>query len=149
MIVGDGPLRAELGRCVENHGLSRDVKFLGTRTDVYDLMGVFDVFALSSLHEGVPMVLLEAMALSVPIVASHVGGIPEILEDSKEAVLVPARDPAALARAIGSVAGSSELCAKLTRAARARVQTQFSIQSSAAKMRDMYRSLCASGKYHE
>jgi len=113
---------------------------------VYNLMSVFDVFALSSLHEGVPMVLLEAMALGVPIVASHVGGIPEIMEDSREAVLVPAKDPEALARAIGVVAGSPELRTKLIRAARVRVDTQFSIQSSAAKMHKMYRSLCTAGK---
>jgi len=115
------------------------------RTDVYNLMQAFDVFVLSSLHEGVPMALLEAMALGVPIVASRVGGIPEILEDSREAVLVPAKDPEALARGIGVVAGSSELRAELIRAARARVETQFSIQSSAAKMREMYCSLSDTG----
>jgi glycosyltransferase involved in cell wall biosynthesis len=117
------------------------VDFLGMRTDVYDMMGAFDVFALSSLHEGVPMVLLEAMALGVPIVASRVGGIPEIVEDKKEAVLVPAKDAEALASAIGMIAGSSERRAELTRAARERVKTQFSIQSSATQMREMYRSL--------
>lgn len=146
VIVGDGPLRAVLEQCAEGHGLSHDVEFLGMRTDVYNVMNVFDVFALSSLHEGVPMVLLEAMALEVPIVASHVGGIPEILEDSREAVLVPAKDCEALARAIGVVAGSSELRAELVRAARARVETQFSIQSSATMMREMYRSIRAAGK---
>jgi len=145
VILGDGPLRAALGHCAESHGLSRDVEFLGMRTDVYNLMRVFDVFALPSLHEGVPMALLEAMALGVPIVASRVGGIPEILEDSREAVLVPAKDPEALARGIGVVAGSSELRAELIRAARARVETQFSIQSSAAKMREMYCSLSDTG----
>ena len=145
VILGDGPLRAALGHCAESHGLSRDVEFLGMRTDVYNLMRVFDVFALPSLHEGVPMALLEAMALGVPIVASRVGGIPEILEDSREAVLVPAKDPEALARAIRVIAGSSDLRAELIRAARARVETQFSIQSSAAKMREMYCSLSDTG----
>ena len=146
VIVGDGPLRAGLGQCAESRGLSHDVEFLGMRKDVYNVMNVFDVFALSSLHEGVPMVLLEAMALGVPIVASHVGGIPEILEDSKEAVLVPAKDAEALARAIGVLAASSELRAELIQGARARVETQFSIQLSAAKMHKMYRSLCADGE---
>jgi glycosyltransferase involved in cell wall biosynthesis len=147
VIVGDGPMRAVLGQCAERHGVSRDVKFLGTRADVYNLMRAIDVFVLSSLHEGVPMVLLEAMALGVPIVASRVGGIPEILEDRREAVLVPAKDPAALARAIGALAGSSGLRAELIRAARVRVETQFSIETTAAKMREMYRSLSDAGKY--
>jgi L-malate glycosyltransferase len=145
VIVGDGSLRAVLGQCAESHGVSRDVKFLGMRTDVYNLMRVFDVFALSSLHEGVPMVLLEAMALGIPIVASRVGGITEILEDNKQAVLVPAKDPEALARAIGLVGGSFELRSELTRAARVRVETQFSIESSAAELRAMYRSLTDAG----
>jgi glycosyltransferase involved in cell wall biosynthesis len=147
LIVGDGPLRAELGRYADGHGLSLSVEFLGMRTDVYDMMGAFDVFALSSLHEGVPMVLLEAMALGVPIVASRVGGIPEIVEDKKEAVLVPAKDAEALASAIGMIAGSSERRAELARAARERVKTQFSIQSSATQMREMYRSLVDSLGY--
>jgi glycosyltransferase involved in cell wall biosynthesis len=146
VIVGEGPLRAMLGRCAETQGISHNVTFLGMRTDVYNVMNVFDVFALSSLHEGVPMVLLEAMAMGVPIVASRVGGIPEILVDGKEAVLVPAKDPEALARAIGAIAASSELRAELTRAARGRVEAQFPIQLSAAKTHKMYRSLCAAGE---
>jgi glycosyltransferase involved in cell wall biosynthesis len=146
VIVGDGPLRAALEQCAERQGLLRQVEFLGMRTDVYNLMKAFDAFVLPSLHEGVPMVLLEAMALGVPIVASGVGGIPEILEDKREALLVPARDARALARGMEVLAGSSETRARLVRAARVRVETQFSIQSSAAKMRTMYRSLCAAGK---
>jgi L-malate glycosyltransferase len=110
---------------------------------VYDLMGTLDVFVLSSLHEGVPMVVLEAMALGIPIVASHVGGIPEVLENCKEAVLIPAKDPGALAKALGLIAGSPELRIQLVRAARGRVETQFSIQSSAVKMHEMYGSLCS------
>ena len=146
IIVGDGPLRAALEQCAESHGLSRQVEFLGMRTDVYNLIRAFDAFVLPSLHEGVPMVLLEAMALGVPIVASAVGGIPEILEDRKEALLVPARDAGALAREIEMLAGSPEIRALLIRAARARVEAQFLIRSSAAKMLKMYRSLCAAGK---
>lgn len=145
VIVGDGPLRTVLGQCAEALGVSHNVRFLGMQTDVHNIMNVFDVFALSSLHEGVPMVILEAMALGVSIVASHVGGIPEIVEDGKEAVLFPAKDPEALARAIAALAGSPELRAELIRAARSRVETQFSIQLTAAKMHKMYRSIYAAG----
>jgi len=145
VIVGDGPLRAVLGRCAESHRVSSDVTFLGMRTDVYNLMRAFDVFVLSSLHEGVPMVLLEAMALGVPIVASRAGGIPEILEHGREALLVPARDAGALAREIEVLARSTELRAELIRSARGRVGAQFSISASATSMRDMYRSLIDCG----
>ena len=146
VVVGDGPLRAALERGAERHGISRDVRFLGMRADVYDVIGVFDVFALPSLHEGIPTVLLEAMALGVPIVASKVGGIPEVLEDGKEAILVPAKDPDLLAMAIGSVAKSSGLRSELTRAARARVENRFSIERLAVKTREIYRALGSVGK---
>lgn len=146
VIVGDGPLRTVLEQSAESQGITDHVMFLGVRTDVYNVMSVFDVFALSSLHEGVPMVLLEAMALGVPIVASRVGGIPEILEDSKEAMLVPAKDPVALSKAMNAFVESAELRAELVHAARRRVEIEFSIQASAAKMHEMYRSLCAAGE---
>jgi glycosyltransferase involved in cell wall biosynthesis len=116
VIVGDGPSRAILEQLAESHRVPAYVKFLGTRTDVYNLISAFDVFALSSLHEGVPMVLLEAMALQVPIVASRVGGIPEILEDGVEAALVPPKDPEALTKAIAVLAQSPELRAQRVRA---------------------------------
>jgi glycosyltransferase involved in cell wall biosynthesis len=112
------------------------------RSDVYDLMRAFDVFVLSSLHEGVPMVLLEAMALGVPIVATRVGGIPEILEDGREAMLVPAQDPEAIARAIAVLAEACELRTRFARSAQSRAEGQFSIEVSATSMREMYRSLC-------
>lgn len=141
VIVGDGPMRGALGQCAERHGVSRDVTFLGARMDVYDLIATFDIFALSSLHEGVPMVILEAMTLGVPIVASRVGGIPEILEDGKDALLVPAGDAGALARGIEMLAVSPARCAALVRAARDRVEARFSITASAASMQEMYRAL--------
>ena len=127
-------------------GVAHDVRFLGNRPDVHNIMKAFHVFVLSSLHKGVPMVLLEVMAPEVPIVASNVGGIPEILEHGREAVLIPAKDPGAISTAIGEVAGSSKLRTDLIRAARIRVETQFSIQLSAARMRDMYRSFPSAGE---
>ena len=145
MIVGDGPLRSSLEQLAEVKGILNEVQFLGMRTDVYDLMRSFDVFALPSLHEGVPMVLLEAMAVGVPIVASRVGGIPEILKDGEEALLVPAKDPAALAQKLAECASSPDCRARLSRAARERVETQFSITASATMMRDMYWSLSGQG----
>lgn len=147
VIVGDGPLKASLMQCAEVHGVAQDVHLLGARTDVYNVMSVFDVFALPSLHEGVPMVLLEAMAMEIPIVASRVGGIPEILEDDKEALHVSPKDPAALARKIALCATTPDLRARLGRAARARVACQFTIKASAASMHGMYRSLIGQGDH--
>lgn len=141
VIVGDGPLRVELERAVQDGGLTSNVMFLGVRSDVYDVMAAFDVLALPSLHEGIPMVLLEAMAIGIPIVASNVGGIPEILKDETEAFLVPSGDVVVLASRLNEYAESSDLRDRLSRAAKARVQIEFSIQKSAMNMHEMYQTI--------
>jgi glycosyltransferase involved in cell wall biosynthesis len=141
VIVGDGPLRGALQQCAARHGAANDVLFLGARTDVYELMACFDVFALSSHHEGIPMVLLEAMTVGVPIVATRVGGVPEVLEDGAHALLVPPGDPGALAGAVERLAASPALRERIAGAARAQVERRFSIQATAAATRDLYLSL--------
>lgn len=138
VIVGDGPLRPALEGLAREVGVAGRVLFLGARNDVYDLMGVFDVLALPSLHEGVPMVLLEAMAMAVPIIASRVGGIPEILDDEQGALLVQARDVDVLADAIETMANDEVLRNRLRKAARARVESRFSIERTAALTGDLY-----------
>lgn len=138
VIVGDGPLRPILEDLAREVGIADDTLFLGTRTDVYDLMAAFDALAMPSLHEGIPMVLLEAMAMAVPIIASRVGGIPEILDDGQEALLVPAQNADALSLAIDALAQDVELRDQLRKAARARVESQFSINSTAAMTGDLY-----------
>ena len=141
VIVGDGPLRPILEDLAREVGIADDTLFLGARTDVYDLMAAFDALALPSLHEGIPMVVLEAMAIGVPIIASRVGGIPEIVDDGQEALLVPAQEPDALALAIDALAQDAALRDRLRTAARARVESQFSIDSTAAMTGDLYRTI--------
>jgi L-malate glycosyltransferase len=141
VIVGDGPLRRELVECAKRLGVSGQTTFVGARSDVYDLMAAFDVFALPSLHEGIPMVILEAMAIGVPIVANRVGGIPEILEDGRDALLVEAAAPGALAHAIGRLAADPSLRAALARSARRQAEARFSITATAASVVDLYCSL--------
>jgi len=143
IVVGDGPLRASLNQLAKEQGVAGNTMFLGERRDVYDLMRAFDVFALPSLHEGVPMVLLEAMAIGVPIVASGVGGIPEVVTDGQEASLIPAQDPQAMMKALRVLQSSKELCERMIEVARYRVETQFSICVTAGLVRDFYRELLA------
>jgi glycosyltransferase involved in cell wall biosynthesis len=95
LIVGDGEEGARLRGLAAELRLDGSVRFLGARDDVERILPAFDVFALSSLSEGMPVTLLEAMAASVAIVSTAVGGIPEILRDGEEAILVPAREAAA------------------------------------------------------
>ena len=146
IIVGDGPLRSALEELAREVGVAGSVLFLGARNDVYDLMGVFDVLALPSLHEGVPMVLLEAMAMAVPIIASRVGGIPEILDDEQGALLVQARDVDVLADAIETMANDEVLRNRLRKAARARVESHFSIERTAALTGDLYCELMGNSR---
>ena len=100
VIVGDGPERMALQKKRDGLGLTRRVVFLGHRHDIHQVIAGLDVLVMPSLHEGLPMTLLEAMALGVPVVASRVGGIVEALGEMAEACTVPSNDSASLAAKI-------------------------------------------------
>jgi glycosyltransferase involved in cell wall biosynthesis len=106
VLVGSGPLEGALRESTKALGLDKQVMFAGSRDDVTSLMPAFDVFALSSRNEGLPIALLEAMGSGVPCVATAVGGVPEVVTDGHEGLLVRPEDPAALADAL-----STMLCA--------------------------------------
>lgn len=111
LVVGDGELRAELEQAVQQRSLSGAVVFAGRRDDVADVLSAFDVFVLSSATEGLAVTLLEAMAAGLPVVATRVGGNPEVVVDGDTGSIVPPRDPAALGAAIGEML-SDRACAK-------------------------------------
>ena len=115
VIVGDGPEREPLESASAQSGLSQRIIFAGQVTDVRPFYAMSDVFVLPSLTEGSPNVLLEAMAAKVPVVATAVGGVPEIVENEESALLVPANDPEALAAAIVRLLGDAELGRRLTK----------------------------------
>jgi len=100
LIVGDGELRPALERRARAIGLDGSVRFLGWRRDLEYLYADFDLVVLSSLNEGTPVSLIEAMAAGLPVVATRVGGIPDLVADGKTGLLVPPRDPGALSRAM-------------------------------------------------
>jgi len=142
-IVGDGPLRSTLESLAREVAIDRQTLFLGMRDDVYDLMNLFDIYALPSLHEGIPMALLEAMALGRPVVASRVGGIPEVMTDGAEGKLVPAQEVAALTQALKTLALSRPLREQMGESARARVARCCENKLTAARVRDFYWSLAS------
>jgi glycosyltransferase involved in cell wall biosynthesis len=111
VIVGDGPERAKLDRGTEN------ILFAGQRDDAKRFYAIADVFALPSYTEGTPNVLLEAMAAGVPIVATNVGGIPELVTNERHALLVPAASPMEMAKALRRILQSPELRNELVQAA--------------------------------
>jgi glycosyltransferase involved in cell wall biosynthesis len=100
LLVGKGSLQSNVEATVRAHGLGERVSFLGVRRDVPQLLSAADAYLLSSAWEGMPVVLLEAAAVGLPIVATRVGGVPEVVEDGVTGFLVPPGDPASLAAAM-------------------------------------------------
>jgi glycosyltransferase involved in cell wall biosynthesis len=141
VIAGSGPEEARLRGLANSLGLTERVVFPGYRNDVHDVLRAMDIFVISSDHEGLPMVLLEAMALGVPVVSRAVGGIPEVIEDGRSGLLVGTAEPEALAvrcAALLADAGERELIA--ARAA-TRVASEFSAQRTADEILRLYETL--------
>jgi glycosyltransferase involved in cell wall biosynthesis len=137
-IAGDGPERAALERLASELGLDADVRLLGERGDAKRLMQAADLLVLPSFFEGLSNSLLEAMAAGCPVVASAVGGTPELVEDGRTGLLFPADDVAALAAAILRLAGDPALGARLSRAGRDQVVRNHSREALAAAVSAIY-----------
>jgi glycosyltransferase involved in cell wall biosynthesis/peptidoglycan/xylan/chitin deacetylase (PgdA/CDA1 family) len=137
-LVGDGPERARLESLAARLGLGGSVIFTGRQENVRPWLAGFDVFALPSLTEGIPLALLEAMAVGVPVVASDVGGIPEVVNSPACGRLVPPGDRGALEEALTELLGNPGARDALGRAGAARVRQAFSLRSMAAGYRAIY-----------
>lgn len=118
--LGQGPMERELHDRAEQLQLGARFRFLGYRSDAVEVMAAFDIFCLASHHEGLPIALMEALVLGVPVVATRVGGIAEIVTDGVEALLVPPEAPEQLAEALTKVALDPVLRAGMSERARAR-----------------------------
>jgi glycosyltransferase involved in cell wall biosynthesis len=135
VLVGDGPLRAVLTRRAADLGVA--ARFTGARSDMADVLGCADVVVLASRSEGLPFTLLEAMALARPVVATRVGGVPEVVEDGWSGRLVPRDDPAALAGAVAAVVDAPDAAAMGPRG-RARVETAFTLDAMVRAVERVY-----------
>ena len=138
IIAGDGPLEHELKDEAAGLGISSHVRFVGPRADIPELLKTFDLYILPSESEGLPMVLLEAMAAGCPIVASSVGGVPSAVEDGVNGLLVPPRDPAALAGAILRALGDEPLRRRLALAGRQVFRARFSAETMTRRYERLY-----------
>lgn len=132
VFAGDGELRDQLHRLAVELAVEGSCRFVGVREDIADILAAADVVVLPSLSEGFPFVLLEALAMGCPVVASRVNGIPELIENHKTGLLVPARDPRALAAAIREMLSNPTAASKLGAAGRAVVRERFTVDRMVA-----------------
>lgn len=140
-LVGDGPLRPAVEKALAEIKLEGEVLFLGIRDDVPELLAGCDAFILSSDYEGVPLAVLEAMAASKPVIATAVGGVPELVEDGLTGVLVPPRDPQALAQGILRLVKDPGLRQRMGKAAQKRALELFDIARTAREYEALYLKL--------
>ena len=136
LLAGDGPQLAALSR-----DLPPNVRLLGRLDDIRPLLAAADVFAMPSRREGQGIAALEAMAAGVPVAASRVGGLAEMLADGETALLVPPDDPAALAAALSRLQGDSRLRRNLAQSASALVQSRYSLQTMLDSLTALYQEV--------
>jgi sugar transferase (PEP-CTERM/EpsH1 system associated) len=141
LIVGDGPQLGALQAQAVGLGLGERVHFLGSRNDVPQVLAALDVFVLPSLHEGMPNAILEAMAAGLPVVATAVGGAPEVVVDGVSGLIVPPRDPLALADALSRLLDDAALRDRMGAAGRQRVEENFSQARMVRETERLYQEL--------
>lgn len=143
VLVGYGDIRVDLERLAGELGIAHRVVFTGMRRDALRYLRSMDVFVICSDWEGLPLALLEAMTLSRPIIATRVGGIPEMVVDGVSGRLVQANDEDALAAALAELVRAPELAARLGQGARQAIGRQAGLQEMSVTVRDVYQRVLA------
>ena len=141
LIVGDGPEKSNLEKLSDELKISEDFLFPGYRDDILDIINIMDIFILSSFHEGIPMVLLEAMGLEKPIVATKVGGIPEVVIDKISGILVKPNDPEELAEMGLYLLENKKVRKKMGSEAKRRISESFTAERMAKRVLEIYQSM--------
>lgn len=144
-LIGSGDLERRLRELAGELGLGDSVRFVEPRSDLMPAYSAADVFALSSLWEGLPYVILEAMSHGLPVVSTNVDGIPEAVEAGVSGLLVPPRDPAALAEAIVRVLGDPAMRARMGEAGQRVVRERFGLERMADELVAVYRDVAGRG----
>jgi len=138
VFVGDGPMEDELRERVARLGIADNVEFLGHRDDVPAVLADADVFVLSSRSEAFPNAIVEAMMSGLPVVASSVGGIPELVEDGRTGRLVPPGDAAHLAAAVIDILDHPDRAMQMGQTARRRIEEQYSFDRMVHQFETLY-----------
>jgi glycosyltransferase involved in cell wall biosynthesis len=140
-IIGEGSERSRLQGLIDGLGRGDRIKLLGYRADTISLYEAMDIFVLSSLREGLPNVVLEAMAMNVPVVATRVAGVPRLLVHDQDGLLLRPGDRAGMKDAIARLAGDPKLRCRLSELARSKVESNYSFERRIDRLRDIYDEL--------
>jgi glycosyltransferase involved in cell wall biosynthesis len=141
VLVGDGPDRVAVERLAAELGIARDTFFVGYQRDVRPYYALFDALVLPSANEGTPVVAIEALASGRPVVATRVGGVPDVVTDGEDGILVSPEDVAGLTDALASLALDPELRARLGGAGRERVVPRYRVERLVDDVDELYREL--------
>jgi L-malate glycosyltransferase len=138
LLAGDGDQRSAIEQTIRERGLEQTVTLAGTRKDIADLLSASDVFLLSSISEGIPLTVIEAMAARRPVVSTAVGGLPEIIEHGVSGMLAPSGDASSLAASLVQLYQNADLRNQMAEVAAGRAQEKFSLQGMLNSYRDVY-----------
>lgn len=141
VLVGEGEERNAIQELIQKLDLPANVRLLGLRSDVHRLLATADLFLLTSISEGIPLTLIEAMAAGVPVVSTNVGGVPEVIEDAQTGLLAPAGDDAALAGQVLRLMSSPEWRGEIVRRARQRANQIFSEEQMHQAYQKLYQEM--------
>lgn len=137
-IIGDGQLRQALEAQIEQQELKNDFILLGRRENAYQYLSIFDIYVVSSVKEGLPYSVLEAMAAGLPTVTTKVGGIPEIIDNNKNGILIEPKNPQSLADAIIKLIENKNLASQLASQAKLNVAEKFSLEKMLTETTRVY-----------
>lgn len=146
ILIGDGPERKNLMDLVQKNHLQQDVVFAGFLEDPGSLLPLFDVFVLPSLTEGTPMAMLEAMSCGLPVIASRVGGVPDVISDNVDGMLVSPGDSLSLAKSILVLSRDQRLRMSMSNNARKKIIDNYSISPWCRKIESLYFSAASGGR---
>jgi glycosyltransferase involved in cell wall biosynthesis len=141
VLAGGGPLAKEIGKLADKLGIAAQVRFLGERGDIPDLLSAADAFLLTSRSEGVPQAVTQALGLGLPVVATSVGGVPELVIHEHTGLLVPPGNPQEVANALLRLASFPELAGRLGNAGRNHVVARFSLEAMLDETERLYQRL--------
>jgi glycosyltransferase involved in cell wall biosynthesis len=147
VLVGEGELRANLEEQARNLNVATKVHFLGLRSDIPDVLGAMDAFALSSDYEGNPLSVLEAMASGLPIISTAVGGVPNLFETGKEGFLVPRGDFHGLAKSMNTLLRYEAVRESMAAAAAGRARKKYDVANMVRAYEDVYEELLALSQF--